>query len=250
MKTIITATILFLLGNPISSKADLVVPLGEKKVSFEVIQSPVGGRGPLFVSLHSNELNSVAAARQLIRSRAGTLIMIRNGGKRRISFDGGKSVDPNRVFSSKGVARDLNRFSRYSAGAAKKATAFGSGVSKKLGFGRGRPVIALHNNTNGGYSINSYKSGGSEAAAAAQVHVAAGKDPDNFFLVTHSKLFKDLKKAGFNVVLQANRGAPDDGSLSVYCGRKGITYINVETQLGNTAAAREMIAALLQLLGN
>lgn len=250
MKNSIVAIILSLLGfQPLFAK-DIFVPLGERNVRFEVIESPVRGRGPLFISLHSNELNTVAAARQLIRSHAGTLILIDGGGKRRLSFDSGKSVDPNRVFSKKGIARDLNRFSHYTETSAKQASDFGSQVIKKLGISSKRPVIALHNNTNGGYSIHSYERGGSESAAATEVYHAPGKDTDNFFLVTRSQLFKELKKAGFNVVLQANRGAPDDGSLSVYCGKKGITYVNVETQLGDSKTAREMLEVLLRIIGN
>lgn len=67
--------------------------------------------------------------------------------------------------------------------------------------------------------------------------------------MTHPKLFDDLVKAGFSVVLQNNQGAPDDGSLSVYCGRRGITYVNVEAQHGAQAEQKRMLEAVLKLLG-
>jgi len=250
MKISIITFFLFQLGIQPNFAKDIFVPLGKGNVRFEVIESPVRGPGPLFISLHSNELNSVAAARQSIRSHAGTLILIDAGGKRRLSFDSGKSIDPNRVFSNKGVARDLNRFGSYTPAAEKAATAFGSGVIRKLKISKGRPVIALHNNTNGGYSIISYEAGGSESAATAEVFHSPQRDPDNFFLVTEERLYQALKEAGYNVVLQNNRAAPDDGSLSVYCGKKGITYINVETESGDSKTSRIMLEVLLQKLGS
>ncbi|MEM7700105.1 MAG: M15 family peptidase, partial [Verrucomicrobiota bacterium] len=109
-------------------------------------------------------------------------------------------------------------------------------------------VIALHNNTDGGYSLLSYLPGGSEAAAGADVH-RSGADTDNFFLVTQERLFRSLKARNFNVALQDNRNAPEDGSLSVYCGKKGISYINVEAQHGDSAAQTQMLKALFEILG-
>jgi len=248
VKTLITIISLILFGMQSHYAADKVVPLGKKSVHFSVIQSPAGPKGPIFLSLHSNEQDTVAAARQAIRSHPGTLILIDGDGQRRLTFDADKSIDPNRSFSLQGVTRDLNRFSHYTPAAAKKAAAFGSKLIRKLGISRNRPIISLHNNTDCRYSILSYQSGGSEAGSAAAVFRSPDKDPDNFFLVTNGRLFQYLKKEGFNVVLQDNRKAPDDGSLSVYCGKKGILYINVETEIGDSRSAAIMLESLLRLL--
>lgn len=227
------------------------VPLGTRNVTFQKLESPVQKQGPILISLHSNESTSVRAARSLLGSHAGTLVIIDGGGQRRIPLKEGSNrvtIDPNRVFSLAGVKRDMDRFSIYSEAEAKQCAAFGEQIVKTFGISAARPVIALHNNTNGGYSIDSYLEGGSEAAAAVKVHRAPA-DPDNFFLVTHPKLFEDLRKAGFNVVLQDNQGAPDDGSLSVYCGKRGIVYVNVEAQHQADAEQTRMLEAVLKLLG-
>lgn len=227
------------------------VLLGTRSVNFQRLESPLKKEGPLLISLHSNEATSTAAARSLLGSYPGTLIILDGGGQRRIPLKEGSNrvtIDPNRVFSLAGVKRDMDRFSIYSEAEAKQCADFGERIVKTFGISANRPVIALHNNTNGGYSIDSYLEGGSEAAAAAKVS-RAPVDPDNFFLVTHPKLFDDLVREEFNVVLQDNRNAPDDGSLSVYCGRRNITYVNVEAQHGAEAEQRRMLEAVLRLLG-
>lgn len=235
-----------------SLEAQIVnLPLGSRTVSFQKFESSVKREGPLLISLHSNEATSTRAARALLATYAGTLVAIDGGGQRRVPLKANSNrvtIDPNRVFSLAGVKRDMDRFSIYSEAEAKQCAAFGEEIVKAFNISKSRPVIALHNNTNGGYSIDSYLAGGSEAAAAAKV-TRAPTDPDNFFLVTHPKLFDDLVKAGFSVVLQDNSKAPDDGSLSVYCGRRGIIYVNVEAQHGAEAEQRRMLEALLKLLG-
>jgi len=55
-------------------------------------------------------------------------------------------------------------------------------------------------------------------------------DPDDFNFVTDDRFFRAFKVQGFNDILQDNRIRRDDGSLSVFSGRKGIPYINVEAQ--------------------
>lgn len=220
-------------------------------MTFERIESPVRKEGPLLISLHSNESTSIRAAKSLLPSYAGTLILIEAGGQRRIPLRQGSTrvtIDPNRVFSLAGVTRDLKRFSIFSEAEAKQCAKFGEDVIRVLGIDGSRPVIALHNNTNGGYSIDSYLEGGTEAAATAKVS-RGPVDPDNFFLVTHPQLYAEFVKLDVNVVLQDNKNAPDDGSLSVYCGRRGIAYINVEAQHGAEAEQKKMLETALKLLG-
>jgi len=249
-RSLLGFAILSLLAPPLQAQP-VEIPLGSRKVVFQKLDSPIRREGPLLISLHANEATSVKAAKSLLPSYAGTLVVIEAGGQRRIPLKDGSNrvtIDPNRVFSLAGVKRDMDRFSIFLEAEAKQCAAFGEKIVATFGITKERPVIALHNNTNGGYSIDSYLDGGSEAAAAARV-TRAPSDPDNFFLVTHPKLFDDLVKAGFSVVLQDNENAPDDGSLSVYCGRRGIIYVNVETQHGAEAEQKRMLEAVMELLG-
>ena len=104
-------------------------------------------------------------------------------------------------------------------------------------------VIALHNNSDGKFSVTSYLKGNEREKDARAVHLSPNEDPDDLFLTTDSALYRNLAKEKFNVVWQDNRNAYKDGSLSVYCGEKNIRYLNCETEHGKTSQYREMILA-------
>jgi len=116
-------------------------------------------------------------------------------------------------------------------------------------LGREPVIAALHNTVDGHYSIESYRPGAQHAAAAADLHISPSRSRFDFFYVTDRRFFDYLKQRDFNVVLQNNAAVPDDGSLSVYFAKKGIPYLNVETELGQldrqiemVRVAREMVA--------
>jgi len=104
-------------------------------------------------------------------------------------------------------------------------------------------LVSVHNNCDGEYSARSYLPQAEDGADAAEVFLAADRDPDDFFFVTDRRLFSDLKARGFNIVLQRNEAVRDDGSLSVYCGRKGIPYADIEAQEGHENTQLEMLEA-------
>ena len=62
---------------------------------------------------------------------------------------------------------------------------------------------------------------------AEAVYNGKHKDPDQFYFVTSARLYGMLTPTKFNVVIQNNANVTDDGSLSVYCGQRGIEYVNV-----------------------
>jgi hypothetical protein len=113
---------------------------------------------------------------------------------------------------------------------------------------RADAVIALHNNTPGMYSALSYAAKGNLARDAEDVFIRDGSDPDNFFFVTERLVFEALKRRGYNAVLQDNRRVTDDGSLSVYCGRANVRYVNVEAEHGNLKEQTQMILDLKTIL--
>jgi len=43
-------------------------------------------------------------------------------------------------------------------------------------------------------------------------------------------------------------GVSDDGSMSVYCGSRGIRYINIEAQMGDESNQMDMLEALYTIL--
>src|SRR4029078_4817930 len=107
-------------------------------------------------------------------------------------------------------------------------------------------LVAVHNNQNGNYSINSYKQGISKDVL--KWYKNPKRDPDNFFIVNNNEMFKGMKKRGFNVVLQNSMKAKDDGSLSIYYGKKNLVYVNIETQKGKLDEQVAMLNAVFNTL--
>jgi hypothetical protein len=74
------------------------------------------------------------------------------------------------------------------------------------------------------------------------------QDPDNFFIVNNNEMFKEIKKGSFNVVLQNSVKATDDGSLSIYYGKRNLVYINIEAQNKYFDEQVKMLNAVFNIL--
>jgi hypothetical protein len=173
-------------------------------------------------------------------------------------------IDPNRIFTRRGIETELNlrEGSEWVAKKnLKKESAIPSTVYDEVeraagqiltstgieGNSRGpEAVVAVHNNSPTGagnldsFSLLWYKAGGpcyGEVAREGDIPCIYEGDPENIdclFLVNRREDFCSIKKDGrFNVVLfksLLDDPNSDDGSLAVYCERKGLRYINVESQ--------------------
>lgn len=213
--------------------------VGETPV--KIVTTRFGGGGHTFVALHENESTSVSAAKKVLRTKGGVLVELKHGGGRNLRFrHKGKTytVDPNRIFSDAGIRKALG--GSYSTEAHEVVNGLANAILSRLSRSA---IVSLHNNTNGSYSIKSYSPGGQYARDASAIHVVPDRDADNFFFVTTSRIFGVLKSKGFSVALQSSAGT-DDGSLSVFCIRRGIPYMNVEAQNGHLSQQIEMIEAL------
>lgn len=62
-------------------------------------------------------------------------------------------------------------------------------------------------------------------------------DPGDFFFVTTEEWFDAMMQKRFNVVLQS-RTPPDDGSMSVLCGKFNVPYVNIEAWIGDSPETR------------
>ena len=96
--------------------------------------------------------------------------------------------------------------------------------------------------------MQSYLPGAVYEVDAETVYNGKWRDDDEFYFVTSARLYGLLTPTKFNVVLQNNAAMTDDGSLSVYCGQRGIEYVNVEAQHGHIKANRKMVKKLLQAM--
>jgi hypothetical protein len=82
---------------------------------------------------------------------------------------------------------------------------------------------------------------------AKLVNINLETDVDDFFFVTDKNIFKFLKEKNQNVALQDNVNVTDDGSLSVYCGKNKIPYINVESEHGHFREQTRMLEILQEI---
>lgn len=215
--------------------------LGERVIETRIFQYG-SARNLICVNLHDDELTSVNSAKKLLEKEAGLLIKIENNRQRNIKFrmDGQTyTFDPNRMFSRQGITQSLTMFGRVTPKAVNEIEKFASHI---LGLiPESSWIIALHNNTNGKYSINSYLPGNIREKDAREISVNPEEDPDDIFLTTDSALYRRLANDRYNTIWQDNENAKKDGSLSVYCGEKNIPYINCETEHGRYLQYQQMI---------
>jgi len=203
----------------------------------------------VFISLHDNEITGQRVVSSFIKHNNLAFIQIENNKQRLIRFTYLKRsyvFDPNRIFSEKGIMLSLKFYGNYSPVAAVKVKNFANLILRQLTTAK--IIIAVHNNSDGNYSINSYLKGGKLFKNAKQVNILPKSDPDDYFLTTSRQLFEKLKAKNFNAVLQDNIHVSDDGSLSVYYRNKNTQYINIEAQKGHVSKQTEMLHALMLVL--
>ena len=221
--------------------------LGNRKILIS--KTVYDGTQPyLMVQLHGNESTALEAALQTMDTHGGTLLRIEHS-QRNISFQlNGKryTFDPNRMFSRRGIQASLQTYGNYSAAAINAIDAFARFFLSHIPDSS--ILIALHNNSDKSFSAISYRNNKEYENVASDLHINEVLDPDNFFLLTDRKLFGHLRDMNYNAVLQNNRKAEDDGSLSIWCGRRGRKYVNIEAQTGATAIQQTMLEELLALL--
>lgn len=224
-----------------------VYNLGNTEVGVTIYRY---GTGTVYFAPHSSEKTCVQAARAALQKHGGKLVQIINRGKRNITFSY-KGVqyafDPNRMFTDSGIRASLMLQGKtYSTGAHRLVHDFAFAVLVNIGGLKGKKLIALHNNTPGAYSLLSYAPGGelSLEVALDGFYSNTQMSPDDFFFVTTRGLFTYLKRKNYSVVLQDRSKMSDDGSMSVYCAKRGIPYVNVEAQAGHLQTQTKMITAL------
>lgn len=224
--------------------------LGETPVSLDVIDISSNHSIKMF-NLHENEPTSYEAGKKTLKLYGGRLVKIKSKGNRNIVFKiSGKNytIDPNRIFTEMGLERTLNNLGNSSPEAIKTVSDFVNDILDSLFNGSSQAIIALHNNSPGSYSLSSYMKGGEEENNAVEVHKSKEYSMDDFFVVTRKDIFDSLRAYNFNVVLQNNENPYDDGSLSVYCGKNNINYINVEAQPSHLKEQTFMLEILYRIL--
>ncbi len=230
------------------SETSVSFKLGDSTVTFKTYFA--GKESIIYFNMHDDENTAVEAAKQVLDKTDARLIEIQASGDRLISFNLDTVVyrfDPNRIYTSLGRMKTLKKYSTYSPEADSVVEQFANYITGNL-LKNTSLIVTLHNNSPDNYSILSYAQSGEYETDAAEVFVNKNQDPDDFFYVTEKKFFDKISQKGFNVLLQDNSKVTDDGSLSVYCGKNGIEYINVEAEKGHLVQQKEMILALQELI--
>ncbi|MGG9960128.1 hypothetical protein [Ferruginibacter sp. SUN106] len=223
--------------------------LGDKTISFKVIQYGESV-STCCINVHDNEATAVQAARAILEREGGLLIKIDNNAQRLVSFSFKGVVytfDPNRIFSASGIRLTLTAKGKINPLAIIEVEKFAAHLLQLIPDTTSC-IVALHNNTDGDYSVKSYQAGGKRQSDAKQVYADDWQDADDIALTTDENLFAKMSAMGYNSILQDNVKVDKDGSLSVYYGELNKRYINIETQFGKTVQYKEMLGKLLTIL--
>ena len=242
-----------------TQQPDITMPVTEKTILYKLAENTVpikvqqyGTRDNIvFISLHDDELTSVDAAKKVLLEHGGLLIKIENNAQRNIRFRLGRyfyKVDPNRIFAKEGIKESLEEFGKSSPKAIEEVEKLGKRITQLIPS-EAEYIIALHNNTPGHFSVTEYTPGNKRAGDTKKVYINDEQDADDFFLTTDKSVYKKLAGKGYNTILQDNKDCTEDGSLSVYCGKKKMRYINCETEHGKTEQYYEMMKAVFSSLG-
>ena len=202
-----------------------------------------------FINVHEDETTSIETVIAYSKTTAVHFERVVHNGTRNITFSiSGKfyAFDPNRIFTKGGRKDTLKKQGNYSLKAAKAVREL---AEKLLSLIPERTiVVSMHNNTDVNYSIKSYQPGGDEAPNTRDVYVNPEMDPDDFIYTTVPAYFDAFSARKINVILQDNENCVDDGSLSVYCGKKGIPYLNIEAQKGHFDQQLWLIQQTMEIL--
>jgi len=230
------------------SKTTHTLYLGEEKVWVDIYEKP--GADITLLNLHDNENTSVEAGLAFIKKHGGRLIDLRHGRGREVvvRLNGVlHRFDPNRMFSDVGLRASMEYFNNNSDEVFDIASAFRDSVVKLAAFNEGMVLISIHNNSQNKMTIKDFRPGEWYGEDTKKTSINPRQDPDNFFFVTHTKLFNSLSSLGYNVAILANN-PPDRGMLMDYCVDHGMINVSVEAEHGKQTDQIEMLEALWTIL--
>ncbi len=207
--------------------------------------------GVMLYNMHDNENTSALAGRVISRKYGGEYFELLHTGKRLLSFALGEDsvhVDPNRIYTDTGIWIQLLKNDIADTLVFDRIARWRDSLLTILKIQDRELVIALHNNTNEKYSFQSYQAGEEFENEAEALYQGKLRDVDDFYFVTDPGIMHALDEGRYNIVLQNNTLMTDDGSLSVYCARAGIPYINVEAEHHHLIRQIKMLIYVFQQL--
>lgn len=247
-----TAATFIVIMTALWPQKELFIPIFGTQISLVIQGEP--DSEVLLYNMHDNENTSAIAGRAISGRYGGQYYELIHSGDRNIGFPYGMDsvwIDPNRIYTDAGVWQQLAKNKVKDTLVFETIVSWRDSLLSLLRIQERSLVIALHNNTNQYYSVSSYTEGGEYEMEADTTYQGKARDMDDFYFVTDTTIFNILSKGRYHVVLQANETMTDDGSLSVYCARYGIPYINVEAQHNHLIRqVRMLIFAYQELILN
>jgi hypothetical protein len=234
----------------IPTEKTILYKLGDKNIPIKIYQYG-DVKDMVYVNVHDSEPTSVQAAKLILEILGGTLIRIDNSHQRNIRFKIKNityTIDPNRIFSRTGIIQTLKNSGYISPEAIDETDKFAQRILQLIPDTTSC-IIALHNNTNGSFSVRSYLPGiGDRQFDARAVFADSLQDIDDIAFTTDSLLYQKMADEHYNTIWQDNEKAKKDGSLSVYCGERNRRYMNIETEHGKLNQHIQMLERLLGIL--
>ena len=190
-----------------------------------------------FLMIHGNEETARAVLTRFMETQEGVAYIIESP-TRNVPVDSGE-IDPNRMFSRVGAEANLKSLNPgWTEGQVEHALQVldhgREHLLRALLPPRRGLIFALHNNSEN-YSV------ADEARLSDSTSLREPGNPHAFFLCTDPADYAILSQSGYNVVLQHEKPAADDGSLSHLCAQRGVRYLNLEVRLGNADRQLEML---------
>lgn len=204
--------------------------------------------GVMFINVHEDETTSIDALKVYAKDHEIRFFYLLHEKKNRVTFTINEkeySVDPSMIFTKKGRKKTLKEGGSYSRKALKEVFYFSFPIANRIAGNR--VIVAMNNNTNENYSINSYLPNGAEEEKTKQIYVNNEMDADDFIYTNDSSFFEAFKTREINVVLQDNEVLVDDGSLPFLCKITKRRYINIETQTGHFDAQLKLIDVVMDI---
>ena len=207
--------------------------LGNKVISIQENCYKTCDAKVVFINIHDNEQTSRLAADSFLKINDGLLVHIINDSSRNIDFiidDKKYTIDPNRIFSKSGRSASLKLLSENYDDVAESYVSY---FAQQLvnNYIAGKSIIAaLHNNSDSNFSIQAYVHLQDSLPHSGKAYVNPEMDEDDFIITSSLDIFRKIREKNINVVWENANIVKDDGSLSFYCSKHKIPYINVEAQ--------------------
>ena len=215
------------------------INLGDQTVDLKKVNRD----GNHYLVIHGNEYTAKNTLTLHTQTTLSSCFIIQSE-QRDITIDG-LTLDPNRIFTSKGIQNELkkahptipeNQLKILQQTLEQQRDQLLLHLTPLAPFA----LVALHNNQFG-YTMRD------EIRLHSTYHINTQHKINNFFLCTRKTDFDQLKLFNYNAVLLENEQHPDDGSLSWYALKHNIRYINIETALDDAKEQEDMLNAVLQL---